>query len=189
MKSVLLAACILVSSHCAASSDALATTMSWLQTWAPQNIEFNLAKSAIKFTGCKQKEYLAALTQPLTENFVLEVGLGYAKGKHSWGVFSQKVSVKEFSFIPRYQVSHGFSIGFGLIAQSKTEFKTTQGVEFDLPKNTEWLLNARTDGFANEHYWEWTASSQKWSASDDFGGVFESGATNIKIALSYNGYF
>lgn len=189
MKSVLLAISLLVSSHCSASSDALAITMSWLQTWAPQNIEFSVEKSAIKFSGCKQKEYLAVLNQPLTENFVLEMGLGYAKGRHSWGVFNQNISVKEFSLIPRYQVSHDISIGFGLIAQSQTEFKTTQGVEFNLPKNTEWLLNTRTDGFANNHYWEWTASSQKWSASDDFGGLFENGATNNKIGLSYNGYF
>jgi hypothetical protein len=189
MKSVLLATFLMVSSHCSASSDALAITLSWLQTWAPQNVEFKMVKSAIKFSGCKQKEYLAALNQPLTENILLEMGLGYAKGAHSWGMFNQKISVKEFSFIPRYQFSHDISIGFGVIAQSQTEFKTSQGFEFNLPKNTEWLLNTRTYGFANNHYWEWTASSQKWSASNDLGGLFEKGATNNKIGLSYNGYF
>jgi hypothetical protein len=189
MKSVLLATFLMVSSYCSASSDALAITLSWLQTWAPQNVEFKMVKSAIKFSGCKQKEYLAALNQPLTENILLEMGLGYAKGAHSWGMFNQKISIKEFSFIPRYQFSHDISIGFGVIAQSQTEFKTSQGFEFNLPKNTEWLLNTRMDGFANNHYWEWTASSQKWSASNDLGGLFENGATNNKIGLSYNGYF
>jgi hypothetical protein len=189
VKSVLLAAFLTVSSHCSASSDVLAATLSWLQTWAPQNVEFKMVKSAIKFSGCKHKEYLAALSQPLTENIVLEMGLGYAKGRHSWGVFNQKISVKEFSFIPRYQFSHDLSIGFGVITQSKTEFKTSQGFEFNLPKNTEWLVNTRTDGFATNHYWEWSASSQKWSASNDLGGFFENGATNNKIGLSYNGYF
>jgi hypothetical protein len=189
MRSILLATCLLVSSQCSANSDALAMTMSWLQAWTPQNIEFKVAKSAIKFSGCKQNKYLAAFNQPLTKNIVLEMGLGYAKGKHSWGVFSQKVSVKEFSFIPRYQLSHGVSIGLGLVAQSQTDFKTSQGIEFNLPKNTKWLMNTRTNGFANNHYWEWSASSQKWSASDDLDGLFENGATNNKIGLSYNGYF
>jgi hypothetical protein len=189
MKSVLVATCLLVSNHCSARPATLATTLNWLQTWAPQNIEFTLEKSAIKFSGCKQKKYLAAFNQPLTENFVMEMRLGYAKGAHNWGVFNQKISVTEFSFIPRYQFSHDISIGFGVITQSQTEFKTSQGLEFNLPKNTEWLLNTRTDGFANNHYWEWTASSQKWSASDDIGGVFENGSTNNKIGLSYNGYF
>jgi hypothetical protein len=189
MKSVLLATFLMVSSHCSASPDALAITLNWLQTWAPPNVEFKMVKSAIKFSGCKQKEYLAALNQPLTENILLEMGLGYAKGAHSWGMFYQKISVKEFYFIPRYQFSHDISIGFGVIAQSQTEFKTSQGFEFNLPKNTEWLLNIRTDGFANNHYWEWTASNQKWSASNDLGGLFENGATNNKIGLSYNGYF
>jgi hypothetical protein len=189
MKSVLLAAFLMLSSHCSASSDVLATTLKWLQIWTPQNVEFTMVKSAIKFSGCKQKEYLAALNQPLTENIMLEMGLGYAKGTHSWGVFNQKISVKEFSFIPRYQLGDNISIGFGVIAQSQTEFKTNQGVEFNLPKNTEWLVNTRTDGFAKNHYLEWSASSQKWSASNDLGGLFKNGATDNKVGLNYIGYF
>jgi len=189
MRTVLLVTFLMVSSHCSASSDLLATTFSWLQTWAPQNVEFKVAKSAIKFSGCKQKEYLAALNQPLTKDIVLEMGLGYAKGAHSWGVFKQKISVKEFFFIPRYQFSQDVSIGLGIITQSQTEFKTSQGFEFNLPKNIEWLVNTRTDGFANNHYWEWTASSQKWNASSELGGLFENGMTNNKIGISYNGYF
>ena len=189
MRFVITATLLLVSSHCFASSDTLTRTLNWLQTWAPQNVEFKMLKSGIKFSGCKQKEYLAALNQPLTENIVLEIGLGYYKGRHSWGVFNQKISLKELSFIPRYQISHNISIGFGVIYQSQTDFKTSQGVEFNLPKNTEWLLNTRTDGFANNHYWEWSASSQKWSASNDFGKAFENGATNNKIGLRYSGYF
>jgi hypothetical protein len=120
---------------------------------------------------------------------VLEMGLGYAKGVNFLGVFNQKVSVNEFTFIPRYQFSHDVNIGFGVIAQSQTEFKISQGFEFNLPKNTEWLVNTRADGFANNHYWEWSASRQKWSASSDFGGLFENGVTNNKIGFSYNGYF
>jgi hypothetical protein len=96
MKSVLLATFLMVSSHCSASSDALAITLSWLQTWAPQNVEFKMVKSAIKFSGCKQKEYLAALNQPLTENILLEMGLGYAKGAHSWGCLIKKSPLKNF---------------------------------------------------------------------------------------------
>lgn len=189
MKASLLATFLLVPTHCYASSDTLAITLSWLQTWAPQNVEFKMVKSAIKFSGCKQKEYFATLNQPLNEKIVLEMGLGYAKGAHSWGVFKQKISVKKFFFIPRYQFNHDINIGIGVIAQSQTEFKTSQGFEFNLPKNTEWLVNTRTDGFRDNHYWEWTASSQKWRTSNDLGGLFKNGATNNKIGLSYNGYF
>jgi hypothetical protein len=189
MKSVLVITCLLMSPFCSASSDVLENTFGWLQTWAPQNIEFKVEKSAIKFKGCKQKEYLALMNQPLTENIILEMGLGYAKGRHSWGVFNQKISVKQVSFIPRYQLSHNVSFGIGLIAQSQTEFSTTQGTEFNIPKNTEWLINTRINGFAQNHYWEWTASSQKWIGSNDFGEAFENGATDNKVGLSYNGYF
>ncbi|MBL4631470.1 MAG: hypothetical protein JKY14_10040 [Paraglaciecola sp.] len=189
MKSVLLTTLLMVSSHCSASSEALSTTLNWLQTWAPQNVEFKVVKSALKFSGCKQKEYLAVFNQPLTENIVLEMGLGYAKSAYSWGLFNQKTSVKELSFIPRYQFSHDINIGFGVIAQSKTEFKTSQGFVFNSAKNTEWVLNTRIDGFANNHYWQWSVSSQKWGAANNLGELFESGATNNKLGLSYNGYF
>lgn len=189
MKSVLVMTCLLMSNLCSASSDVMDNTFAWLQTLAPENIEFKVEKSSIKFSGCKQKEYLALMHQPVTENITLEMGLGYAKGRHSWGVFNQKISVKELSFIPRYQVSQNISIGLGLVAQSQTDFSTSQGAEFNLPKNTEWLINTRVVGFAQNHYWEWTASSQKWQASNKFGELFESGATNNKIGLSYNGYF
>ena len=189
MRSILLATCLMVSSHCAARTDALAATLDWLQSWSPQNIEFKMVKSAIKFSGCKQKEYLAAMNQPLSENLVLEMGLGYAKGAHSWGVFNQRISVKELSIIPRYQLNHNLSVGFGVVSQSQTEFKTSQGIEFNLPSNTSWLIKSRADGFATNHYWELTASSQKWNVSSDLGGIFENGARDSKIALNYTGYF
>ncbi|MBU3002176.1 hypothetical protein [Paraglaciecola arctica] len=189
MKSILVTTSILISSHSYASSDVLATTLNWLKTWSPQNIEFTMLKSAIKFNGCRQKEYLAAFNQPLTDNITLEMAVGYAKGKHSWGVFSQKISVKEFTFVPRFHLTQNVSIGFGVIAQSQTEFKTSQGIELNLPKNTEWLFSTRTNGFAYNHYLEWSLSSQKWRASNDFGGLFENGTTNHKVVLSYNGYF
>jgi hypothetical protein len=143
MKAVLIATFLMVSSHCCASSDALANTLNWLQTLAPQNLEFKMTTSAIKFNGCKQKEYLASLNQPITKNITLEMGLGYAKGAHSWGIFNQNVSVKEFFFIPRYQFSHDVSIGFGVIAQSQTEFKTTKGLSTIYQKiPSGWLIHA-----------------------------------------------
>ncbi|MGS2721450.1 hypothetical protein [Paraglaciecola aestuariivivens] len=172
-----------------ASQDVIENTLGWFQSLAPQNIEFKVEKSAIKFSGCKQKEYFALFNQPISNKMVLEMGLGYAKGKHTFGAYNQKVSVKQLSFIPRYQVSHAISFGIGLIAQSKTEFKNTQGVEFDLPENTQWVMNTRIQGFAKTHYWEWTASSQKWRASRDLSGTFARSATDNKIGFSYNGYF
>jgi hypothetical protein len=189
MKSALLIACLIMSNVCAAGSDAFDATFKWLKTWAPQNIEFVVEKSSIKFSGCKQKEYLALIHQPISKNIMLEMGLGYAKGRHSWGVFKQRVSVKQISVIPRYQINHYMSLGMGFVMQSETEFRTSQGIEFNLPQNTEWLVNSRTAGFIDSHYWEWTASSQKWQASNALGAIFENGLTNNKVGLSYNGYF
>jgi hypothetical protein len=77
LRLVIVAALSLLSRHRPASSDALAIALNWLQIWAFQNVEFKMLKSGVKFSGCKQKEYLAALNQLPTENIILEIGLGY----------------------------------------------------------------------------------------------------------------
>lgn len=189
MKAVLVVTSLLLFSHCAVASKVLEPAFKWLQSYAPQGIEFKVEKSAIRFNGCKQKEYFALFNQPLSEKFVVELGLGYAKGRHSMGVFNQRISVKEFSLVPRYQLNHQVSIGFGMVAQSETEFRTTQGLEFNLPKNKEWMLNARKKGFARDHYWELAVSNQTWDATDEFGLLFDNGLTDNKLALSYSGFF
>ena len=48
--------------------------------------------------GCKQKEYMAALNQPLTEHVVLEMGLGYAKGNSLLGSVQSK-DIRERVFL------------------------------------------------------------------------------------------
>ncbi len=77
LRLVIVAALSLLLRHRPASSDALAIALNWLQIWASQNVEFKMLKSGVKFSGCKQKEYLAALNQLPTENIILEIGLGY----------------------------------------------------------------------------------------------------------------
>lgn len=155
----------------------------------PQHITFKMVTSAIKFSGGKQEEYLGVINQSITENMVLEMRLDYAKGRHSWGAHNQKISVKEFIFIPRYQLSHDVSISFGVVTQPQTEFRNNQRFEFTLLKNPKWVINIVIDDFTHNHYLEWSASSQKWSTSIDLDGVFENGSTNNKIGLRYKGYF
>lgn len=189
MKYVILLSCLLLTSPCFAGSERLAFAKGWLASWAPEHLELNVASSGVKFNGCKQKEYQLQFNQPIGNNFEIESVISYAKAKLSWGVFSQKISVKELSFIPRYNLFHDFSLGFGVVAQSAVEFKSVLGLQFDLPANTEWLLSARTKGFAAKHSWELSVSSQKWDATKPSGTWYETGSANSKVSLMYNGYF
>ncbi|MGJ8682489.1 hypothetical protein [Paraglaciecola sp.] len=189
MKCLLVLSCLLLSSSCFAGTERLAFAKSWLTSWMPAQFDLNVASSGVKFNGCKQKEYQLQYSQPFGENFVIESSVSYAKAKLSWGVFSQKLAVKEIAFIPRYHLSHKFSLGIGVITQSATEFKSVLGLQFDLPANTELLLSARTQGFAAKHSWEFSVSSQKWDATRASGTWYETGAANSKVSLEYNGYF
>ncbi len=189
MKCFLLVLSVVFSSQCLAGSERLEYAKSWLNTWLPETMEFNLASSGVKFYGCKQKEYQLNLIQPLSENLTVESAISYAKGRLSWGVFSQKISLHEFSFVPRYQLSHQLSLGFGVINQTAIEFTSTVGSEYDLSSNTEWLISARTAGFAQRHTLELTLSQQRWQATQASGNWYQTGAANSKINLSYTGYF
>lgn len=189
MKIVLLLVSVVFSSQCLAGSERLEYAKEWLANWLPETMEFNVDSFGVKFQGCKQKEYQLKLRQPITSDFSIETAASYAKARLSWGVFSQKLTMQEISIIPRYHVSHNWSLGFGVISQSAAEFKSTVGVEVDLPSNTEWLLSARTQGFANKHTWELSVSTQKWEATRSKGTWYETGSANSKINLLYIGYF
>ncbi|MCF2948784.1 hypothetical protein L0668_11750 [Paraglaciecola aquimarina] len=189
MKCLILLSCLLLSSPCLAGSERLALAKNWLATWMPEHFDLDVASSGVKFNGCKQKEYQLQFSQPVGDNFVIESVVSYAKAKLSWGVFSQKLSVKELVFVPRYKLSHNLSLGFGVITQSATEFKSVLGLQFDLPANTEWLVSARAEGFATKHSWELSLSSQKWDVIRNTGTWYETGAANSKISLEYNGFF
>lgn len=189
MKYILMLICILLASDAVAGSNRLDFAKSWLSSWAPESFELTVASSELKFKGCKQKEYQLNLHHPITKNMLIESTIAYAKGKLSWGVFSQKTSFQEFSIISRYKLVHDLSVGFGVVAQSAVDFKSAIGVQIDLPQNTEWLLSARTEGPVGTSSWELSLSRQKWQASSQTGTWYETGSANSKINLMYVGYF
>ena len=189
MKNLLLLLCTVFSVNCVAETTWIENSVEWLTEALPEETLFNFDSEGLGFQGCKQREYQMRLSQPLSEHFMLDSAIGYAKGKLQWGVFSQKVSMYEWSLVPRYQLSERVSFGVGFVSQSEVSFRTTQGIAFDLPRNTEWLAVSRFQGLAEDHYWELKISSQKWQASADSGTWFERGEADNKINLSYSGYF
>ncbi|KXI29301.1 hypothetical protein [Paraglaciecola hydrolytica] len=189
MKNLLLLLCAVFSFNCLAENALLKHTVEWLVESLPKETLLDFDSAGMGFQGCKHREYQMRLTQPLSERFSVDTSLGYAKGKLQWGVFSQQVSMYEWSLVPRFQVSERLSFGLGLVTQSQVAFKTTQGLVFDLPKNTEWLLSSRMQALQAEHYWELTVSSQKWQATDNMGSWFERGLADKQIKLMYNGAF
>jgi hypothetical protein len=189
VKRLLISFFVLASFSCFAENSLVRSSVQWIADVLPDDTSFDLASAGLGFKGCKQRDYQMRISQPLTASFSMDTSLGYSKGKLQWGVFSQKVSVYEVSIVPRYQVSERLSFGLGVIAQSEVKFTTSQGLAFDLPRNTEWLASSRIQGSAPGHYWEVMVSSQKWQTSQNAGSWFERGTANNKLTLLYNGSF
>jgi hypothetical protein len=189
VKRLLISFFVLASFSCFAENSLVRSSVQWIADVLPDDTSFDLASAGLGFKGCKQRDYQMRISQPLTASFSMDTSLGYSKGKLQWGVFSQKVSVYEVSIVPRYQVSERLSFGLGVIAQSEVKFTTSQGLAFDLPRNTEWLASSRIQGSAAGHYWEVMLSSQKWQTSQNAGSWFERGTANNKLTLLYNGSF
>lgn len=150
-------------------------------------VEFN--KSRIKFNGCKHREYELALTQPLSKNLSLEGGLSYYKGQLAWGINNQKISLKRYSFLPRYRVSNSVSVSAGMVMQSAPEFKTSQGLELNLPKSRIYMISSRFQGVRDDHQVDVELSSHKWDSTGQFGSMFAQGMVDNKINVSYSAFF
>jgi len=189
MGKYLLILLLLLSVQCRAGQNILSSSLSWLKSALPEQTQLSFNKDKIKFEGCRHKEYELLLTQALTRNLFIESSLSYASGKLNWGVYQQKVSARQWSFVPRYQFSEKVNVGFGIKVQAAPEFKTSQGVDIDLPKNKTFLASTRVKGFAEKHYIEITISSRQWVATNINGTWFEKGASDNKLNISYQAYF
>lgn len=189
MKNLLLLLCAVFSVNCLAENSFLQNSVNWLADSLPEETLLDFESDSMGFQGCKHREYQMRLTQALSQRFSIDSSVGYANGKLQWGVFSQKVSMYEWSVVPRFQFSERFSVGFGVITQSQVTLKSTQGLVLELPRNSEWLLSSRIHGTLPNHYWDLTLSSQKWQTTNTAGSWFERGVADQQIKLVYNGNF
>ena len=189
MRLLVLLCCTIFSFNSLADKRFLEASADWLSQNLPEDLNVAFESSGVKFQGCKQREYQINLNQPLTERWLINSSLVYAKGKLNWGVFSQKVSMFEWSVVPEFKISDTLSIGIGRVTRSQVTFKSTQGNVFELPQNAEWLITSRIQAHSPEHYWQVSLSSQKWDSSNDAGTWFERGLADNQIKLSYQGAF
>ena len=179
----------LMSAHCHGSEQFWAASVSWLKQSLPEQSKLEFNKQKISFKGCRQRDYQLLLTHYFKHDFFVESRLGYASGKLSWGAYNQKVSVKEWSMVPRYQLSEKVNLGLGLVMQLAPEFKNSQGLALQLPKNMTWLLSSRVQGLAKDHYMELSLTSQKWQSTNTSGSWFEQGRADNKLNIAYQAFF
>ena len=179
----------LVSGNCQATDNFLQTSFDWVKSNLPDSTNLQFNKSKIKFDGCKHREYKLSLIQPVSDNFSIESGVSYAKGKLSWGITSQKISLKRYSFLPRYNLNNKISFSAGVVLQSAPEFKTSQGLEFALPKSKKFLISSRFKGIRNDHAIDIELSSHRWEATGETNSWFDRGLADNKFNVSYSAYF
>ena len=185
----------LLSGNCQASDSytvtdsLLSSSFNWLKSSLPDSTKFQFNKSKIKFDGCKHREYKVSLNQPISDNISIESGISYAKGALNWGINSQKISLKRFSFLPRYKINNSISFSAGVIVQSAPEFKTSQGEQFQLPKSKKFLISSRIKGLRDAHEIDFELSSHRWEATGETNSWFDRGLADNKVNVSYAAYF
>lgn len=166
-----------------------AETLTWLQTNLPEQSQLGFSENTIKFDGCRQREYRLTLDQVLSKKLHVESVIGYEKGELTWGAHKQKISMREWSIVPRYQFNRLFDIGFGVVRSMAAQFETTDGADLQLPKSIQWLLSSRTAGLDDNHFFEVTISSQQWQSTNPNGNWLERGYVDKKLILAYTGQF
>lgn len=179
----------LIGTTCHAQDNFVKNSVNWLKSNLPEATKLEFNKSRIKFNGCKHREYELLLTQPFSENFSFEGGLTYAKGQLSWGINNQRISLKRYSLMPRYKVNHYMSLSAGMVLQSAPEFKSSQGVAFDLPKSRIYMVASRFKGVREDHHVDVELSSHRWDSTGELGSLFDNGFIDNKVNVSYSAYF
>jgi hypothetical protein len=129
------------------------------------------------------------LNQMVTKNLHIETAIGYQKGELTLGAYKQKMSMREWSIMPRYQFSSLLNLGIGVVRQMAAQFEATNGTELQFPNSTQWLVSTRTPGLDEDHYVEVAISSQQWQRSNLVGNWIARGQSDNKVNLSYSGHF
>ena len=189
MNKFLSALFVLLSFNCQAQEEFWVASLEWVKSSLPEIKQIDFNKSKIKFPGCKHQDYELLLTQTPSENIVIESSLAYSKGKLSLGGYDQKITMAQWSIIPRLQINEKFSLGAGIIYQSVAGFTGVQGEQFALPKSRALTFSARHQGLAARHTVELALTSKSWQSSNADGNWFERGDRDNSLTLSYEGYF
>ncbi len=76
-----------------------------------------------------------------------------------------------------------------MVMQSAPEFKTSQGLELNLPKSRIYMISSRFQGVRDDHQVDVELSSHKWDSTGQFGSMFAQGMVDNKITVSYSAFF
>lgn len=189
MSKLISALIVLLSLNCQAEEDFWVAGVEWIKASLPEFSQVDFNKSKIKFPGCKHQDYELMFSNSLSDSFKIETSMGYTKGQLSLGGYQQKLTMAQWSVIPRLQISEELSIGAGFIFQSVADFSGVQGEQFNLPKSRALTVVARIEGLADKHSVEFALTSKSWQASNALGNWFERGEQDTALTLSYQGYF
>lgn len=189
MKNIIILFSLTFSCSAFAENDLWEITLDWLQTSLPEQSQLEFNQKHIEFDGCRQRDYQLLLNQRVSNNWHIETAIGYEKGELTLGAYKQKVSMREWSVIPRYQINSLLNVGFGVVRQMAVQFETASSADRQFPNSTRWLLSSRTPGLEEDHYLEVTLSRQQWQRTNIAGNWLGRGQGDKKVNVSYTGYF
>ena len=183
---VLLCSLAVIANLAAKPADVLKSSVKkWLGDGDSNQLQISFNKQKIQFEGCKQKAYELFVSKPFTNNFSLDMSLGYAKGRNSWGVFSQTVLVKNYQITPRWHFEH-FSLGLGLSVQQSHRLKTSHGPDINLPLQKQWSIEADLPTFAENHSTRISLVHQQWQSNDVAYSATDYSAKNTALMANYS---
>lgn len=170
------------------SKSAKSSIKNWLKGNVGEHLQISFNKQKIQFEGCKLKAYDLLFTKPVGDHLSLDMSLGYATGRNSWGIFSQTVMVKSYQITPRWHFKH-FSLGLGLSIQQAHQLKTSHGPEINLPLQKQWSIEADLPTLADNHSTRISLIRQEWEANNLAFSTTNYKAQNTALMVNYSVVF
>jgi hypothetical protein len=186
LKNIIILLSLILSCTALADDGGWEIPLDWLQTSLPEISPLEFKQSQSNFNCCGQRDYQLRLNQRVNENWHIETAIGYKKGELTLGAHKQKVSMGEWSVIPRYQINSLLNIGFGVVHQMAGQFAIANGANRLLPGSTQWLLSLRTPGLLKGHYLDVVFFSQQWQRINITGNWLRRGQGDKRMYIRYS---
>lgn len=170
------------------SNSVKSSLKSWFSNSVGEHIDVSFNKQKIQFDGCKLKAYDLLITRAFGEHLSLDMSLGYATGRNSWGIFSQTVMVKNYQITPRWHFDQ-VSIGIGISIQQSHQLKTSHGPEINLPLQKQWSIEADLPALADNHHMRLSLVRQQWQANNLAFSSTNYTAQNTGFSVNYSVVF
>ena len=177
--------------NCHATDEWMKSNADWAKSIIPEQLTVSLNKTKTEFKGFKQQKIELIAVQNIKNNLTLETELLMYRSRVNETVISQKSRDFSASVMPRYQVTHNLSVGFGVKYESAPVVELPGNERYTLGAARSLVVSGKIKGL-NKNQWVQVDLANYKRDGFDIPGTYAStidGFTENTVSVKYQGRF